>query len=109
KNRQCDRAARRRARERGKQDQREPGDQRDDADAAPDEVERVAGKMRAAEKLIERTAQHERKVLRLGGLSRRLFRGYSHDSGHRAPAAEAAFLSAGVSFIACFTSATENT
>ena len=57
-----DRAARAHARERRQQQQRQPGDARDDQHPPAQQLQRVSGQVRAAEKLEQRTAEHQREV-----------------------------------------------
>ena len=46
-------------------EQRQPGKQRDDDRAAADQLQRVTGDVRPAQKLVERSAEDEREVLRV--------------------------------------------
>ncbi len=47
-------------------EQRQPGEQRDEREAAPEQVERRLHHPGAPEELVQRAAEHEREVLGLG-------------------------------------------
>src|SRR5262249_36811707 len=101
------RAPRRGARDGREYNQRQPHDQRDDTDAAPHEVERIAREIPATKKLMKRPAENQREILRRVDFCERVFTHGSDNSAHCPLTAEASSSILGRRFVPSFISSME--